>query len=373
MTTERAGKAADDRRLLAADHWFGIHRSGSSLSPAAFREWDRWISDPDNRAEYDELAVLNERLRRLPPPPLPSVSELKADSAYMPDDLDSATESLSEVQLVPTAAFMQAQRRRLMLGAIAIAIMLCCFGVLVHLWLSYPPSNPPIDSGRVYETKLGEQRRVELDEGSMITMRGDTRLRVRFVMHFRVAILERGEALFKVTPDPERPFRVFAGNGSVDAIGTEFDVRRYAEHIRVEVTDGVVHVATRARPIPGIETDAHPSHVAQSMAVRLKRGEEITYEMDGSASAPQFINIERVAERMAGFFVFEDQPLHQVIDEVQPDFPRQITLDATVARIRYHGSIKKETIEQWVRALPDLYPVEVLDSGPNSIEIRAKR
>src|SRR4051812_723149 len=100
MTTERAGKAADNRRLLAADHWLGIHRSRSSLSPVAYREWNRWISDPDNRAEYDELALLNERLRRLPPPPLPSVSELKADSAYMPDDLDSETESLSEVQPV---------------------------------------------------------------------------------------------------------------------------------------------------------------------------------------------------------------------------------------------------------------------------------
>jgi transmembrane sensor len=291
----------------------------------------------------------------------------------MPDDLESVTESLSEVQPVPTAAFMQAQRRQVMPGAIAIAIMLCCLVGLVHLWRSYPPSNPPIDSGRVYETKLGEQRRVVLDEESMITMRGDTRLRVRFVKHFRIATLERGEALFKVTRDPERPFRVFAGNGSVEAVGTEFDVRRYAERIRVEVTDGAVDVATRAHPIPGIATDAHPSHVAQSMAVRLKRGEEITYEMDGSAGATQFINIRRVAERMAGFFVFEDQSLHQVIDEVQPDFPRQIILDATAARIRYHGSIKKETIEQWVRALPDLYPVEVLDSASNSIVIRAKR
>jgi transmembrane sensor len=54
--------------------------------------------------------------------------------------------------------------------------------------------------------------------------------------------LERGEAMFKVTKDPSRPFIVNAGGAVARAVGTRFGVERREDRIRVTVAEGKVAV-----------------------------------------------------------------------------------------------------------------------------------
>jgi len=52
-----------------------------------------------------------------------------------------------------------------------------------------------------------------------------------FTRSRRSVILGRGEALFEVAHDSARPFVVIAGNGSITAVGTTFDVRKDADRV----------------------------------------------------------------------------------------------------------------------------------------------
>ena len=80
----------------------------------------------------------------------------------------------------------------------------------------------------VYGTRVGEQQLVQLDDGSTVRLDTGSEIRVRFDQGRRRVSLERGQALFTVAPDRSRPFVVEAGEASVTAIGTVFDVRREA-------------------------------------------------------------------------------------------------------------------------------------------------
>src|SRR3546814_16267234 len=56
----------------------------------------------------------------------------------------------------------------------------------------------------------------------------------------RALVLERGEVMFGVAHDSQRPFRVEAGNGTVTALGTRLQIRREPAQVTVTLLAGSV-------------------------------------------------------------------------------------------------------------------------------------
>jgi len=94
-----------------------------------------------------------------------------------------------------------------------------------------------------YTTAVGEQFQVKLQDGSLVLLNTDSRVRVQYTRGARDIELLKGEALFTVEHDPRRPFRVSTGTAIVDALGTQFGVYRQAMQTVVEVVEGDVNVS----------------------------------------------------------------------------------------------------------------------------------
>lgn len=83
----------------------------------------------------------------------------------------------------------------------------------------------PWRPGITYDTGVGEQRIVVLQDGSRLSLNTSTRIRVDFGKAQRTVHVERGEALFEVAKDASRPFVVKAVETDVVATGTAFLVQ----------------------------------------------------------------------------------------------------------------------------------------------------
>jgi hypothetical protein len=59
--------------------------------------------------------------------------------------------------------------------------------------------------------------------------------------------------------------------------------------------------------------------------------------------------------------VYHGSPLPEVIEDIQPYMQRRIVVDATAAEFQYSGIVKREDIGAWIRDLPSIYPVTVVD------------
>ena len=81
------------------------------------------------------------------------------------------------------------------------------------------------DNTRVLTTAIGEQRAVRLADRSVVHLNTDSRVEIRFTDEAREVRLTRGEALFTVERDVNRPFRVLADGIRVEALDTQFNVR----------------------------------------------------------------------------------------------------------------------------------------------------
>ena len=137
-------------------------------------------------------------------------------------------------------------RRKAMLPAFSVATILAIVAVAPTILsrndapTSYEAQvNVPL----VFKTAKGEHQKHSLEDGSVITLNTDSYVEVAFTEGQRDIRLLKGEALFSVAHDEQRPFLVFANDGIVRAVGTEFSVHITDLAVEVIVSEGSVELS----------------------------------------------------------------------------------------------------------------------------------
>jgi transmembrane sensor len=101
-----------------------------------------------------------------------------------------------------------------------------------------------------YRTQIGEMRVVPLNDGSVVFLNTNSEIVVRYSQSRRDIELIRGEALFDVAKNKQRPFIVRTGATQVRAVGTSFSVKVLPNQpVQVLVREGVVEVKRQDIPV----------------------------------------------------------------------------------------------------------------------------
>lgn len=190
-------------------------------------------------------------------------------------------------------------RRSVLIGGLAGATALL---LIAGAWLW---------SGRgAFTTDVGEQRVIQLADGSKVNLDTDSRIRVRFTNGERRIDLDHGQALFDVAPALERPFVVYAGDARVTAVGTVFDVRRAGETVSVTLVSGVIDVAA-----PEMATGGR--RMAAGQQTRVSR----------SAISTRAVDVAAETSWTSGRLIFSDIPLEQAVSEMNRYLTDKIEID----------------------------------------------
>jgi transmembrane sensor len=165
-----------------------------------------------------------------------------------------------------------------------------------------------------YATTVGEQRTVELADGSVVYVNTDTRMNVRYTDRAREIRLRSGEALFKVERDSQRPFRVHVGDTVVQAVGTQFNVYRRSGEIKVAVIEGVVQVSKEGNSLLPAVTP-HGDMESIGTPKRLSAGQALKVAANGKLARAVRVNVGQVTAWRQGRLVFEWETLGTIADE----------------------------------------------------------
>ena len=164
---------------------------------------------------------------------------------------------------------------------------------------------------QTYATSAGEQRSVKLTDGSVLQLNTQSRVQVNFKQSSRDIRLLEGEALFTVAHQAERPFRVHAGDTIVQALGTEFNVRRRNGGTTVSVVEGLVKVSMRVEPNALLSRSSAPVPAAE----KLSAGEQADIAADGAIAKHAKPNIADAIAWRERRLVFRDNTLADIIAE----------------------------------------------------------
>ncbi|MDM3872018.1 FecR domain-containing protein [Porticoccus sp. W117] len=229
-----------DRSIDEAAQWFVVMQADdhSQHEREAFAEW--LLSSRNHVMSYMKIAMLGDDIASLKEADFPGAEQLKAvlraddSSAEVVELFDSDTATINNVRHQTSAGSThKALFRWPVMAAAAVMIVAVC---LTLLWptLSSSPT--------MYQTAIGEQSSLVLEDGSTITMNTLTQVKVDYSGTYRDLYLQNGEALFDVAKKPSRPFRVHVDGVVVTAIGTQFNIRQLAGTVETTLLEGVVEV-----------------------------------------------------------------------------------------------------------------------------------
>ena len=210
MSEQSLTQAEFDAITDAAAHWcMRLHAHDcTDTERQAFAQWRD--ADPRHALEYAAMLEIWDVSEHLPrPEQLPTLSRLPVRSRWQRLAIAAAVCALA----VPTAAYSGWQ-----LG-----------------WLP--------DSYERFEAQ-GALRQVTLSDGSQVELNLGTVLTYSNYKDQRRVTLKQGEAFFRVSHDTRHPFVVKAADGQIRVTGTQFNVWKYQDQVRVTLLEGSVLVTS---------------------------------------------------------------------------------------------------------------------------------
>ncbi len=222
-----------------------------------------------------------------------------------------------------------------------------------------------------YFTAIGEQRWVDLPDGSIVRINTNSRLQVNFSEDARDVILQQGEAYFEVAAS-SRPFVVTAGRGYIAALGTAFAVRLSDNNvIKVDVTEGSVVVTTTRDFMDIAEPDF--SFVAEDGTSRVANAGDVVHigESIDLVRSVEPILLERELAWRDGMLLFDGDSLESVIAEVSRYTSVEIVIaEPTLRDLKIGGYFRTGDTDILLSTLESSFAVEVDYIRPDLVYIR---
>lgn len=215
----------------------------------------------------------------------------------------------------------------------------------------------------VYRTRVGQRLTFNLPDGSIATLNTNSILKVAYEDGERGVKLLRGQALFEVAKNKQVPFRVYAGDRRITAVGTVFDVRLDGDTVKVALVEGAVRVA----PVKASVTAGGPAQ-----QVDLTAGEML----EAQRAAPMIVaaaDVHRAVTWKSGIIEFAGEPLAEAVDEMNRYTEHPIRIgDPSIAGLRVSGVFRTGEPELFARMVSEVVPVAV-ERGPNGTTILKER
>jgi len=279
--------------------------------------WKNWVSENPDCAENIKIAkafllTLQEK-----------------DIFLSNDDLSLITDKIVEESplIIPfwrNTAFKFA-------ASILLILSICFLGVK---YFGQESSNmtsgkitPNLSSNYVEEENINkEKKQVTLEDGSQITLYPKSKIRYpkKFSAQLREVYLI-GQAFFKVTKNPKRPFWVYTNHISTQVLGTSFMVKAFEneKNIKVEVHSGKVSVYRRE--------DLEKAKLQQKnelVGIILTPNQEVDYSIIDARLLKSIINRPEVLiANSSNHFNFDETPISEVFGILEKTYGISIIFD----------------------------------------------
>ena len=161
---------------------------------------------------------------------------------------------------------------------------------------------------RDVNTEIGVWRTVTLSDGSVVNVGPLSHLSFDFTQTQRNVYLTKGEAIFEVAKNPQRPFLVNTDLAVVRAVGTRFEVRRRDDgRVLVTVKEGKVQVMQGAAvQIPILHGKQRAERVAAT-TLALAKDEQIVISPQVWPQKAESVIASNELSWAEGHFTFDER------------------------------------------------------------------
>ncbi len=180
--------------------------------------------------------------------------------------------------------------------------------------------------------------RLALPDGTRVWLNSNSQL--EYPLNFKKSLREvklKGEAYFEVAHDKNRPFRVQASNGTIEVLGTAFDLNDYNKDIsKVTLVNGSIRVLQ-----------------GTNKSSQIYPGQQASFEKEKISIATA--NVEKEISWRQGYFFFDHDPIEDIMSTISRWYGIEVHFKGKMPKKSYGGSIKRTvTLAKALDILKDL-------------------
>mgnify|MGYP000170989171 CR=1 FL=1 len=343
MTTGNSHPQMDIRQVEAeARQWFML-RAERNLTAEEQSAYDTWMQQVHNRSAYRQLEQIDRSLAALAAGEDGARLRQRGGFDEFMDKLRGLFGNLAGAGPVAGVAFA------------------CTLMLAVGVVYLTPVQQEA--GAQAYASELAQQRIVTLEDGSVVTLGGDSAIEAQFTEDRRSVKLLRGQAFFEVAKDAARPFFVNATGAEIRVVGTRFDVRAGNAHnpaVKVTVEEGIVDVASRS---------ARGAESGPGAKVRLVAGQRVSVN-EQQLSTVETVDAAQVAGWRQGKFSYRDAPLSEVVADANRYRKNRIVIGTReLENLRVTTAFNADQADTLVAMLEQSLPVRVFKEPDGRVVI----
>jgi len=269
--------------------------------------------------------------------------------------------------------------RRLVLGSTSIAAIFCVaffLGAISKYHRNIINSDPSLTASYTeVKAPLGARSEIRLSDGTEVMLNAGSSIKYQSNYNSlnRKLILE-GEAYFKVAMNADLPLVVDAGNISIKATGTEFNVKAYSDDGIIETTlvDGKVEISQKGNNgndrVLVLEPNQKAIYALKSDQLTLEKIKEIeplavkpaAISIDKLLVSPN-TDVEQVTAWTKNKLIIRSENLESLCTKLQRKYNVTfIFRDEEIKKYHFTGVLLDETFQQVMDVIKLVAPIDYL-------------
>ena len=175
-------------------------------------------------------------------------------------------------------------------------------------------------------TARGNQYVLVLSDGSKVWLNAASSMRFPTAFKGKERKVEiTGEAYFEIARNPAMPFRVVAGGGEIEVLGTHFNVNAYSDESSVKTTllEGAVAVKK------------------EKARVTLSPGQQAGFSADKGTISLKEVDVARETAWKDGYFYFDNTDIYMLMRQAARWYDVEVTFKGKVTEDGFSGKISR--------------------------------
>lgn len=218
-----------------------------------------------------------------------------------------------------------------------------------YLYRNFFDTNYTVQTVKV---PFGAKSVIMLTDGTEVILNAGSKLEYTslFGRKAREVSLE-GEAYFKVTKNPKKPFIVKTTGLVVKAYGTEFNVKSYADDKSIQATLIKGRIGVR-KSIPGLDTKFREFMLKPNEQVILHKADSLSTSKNGKLFITKNINTDLYTSWINDKVQVKSVSLKELVVKLERKYNVKINIeDKELEEKKFTGILENETIEQVLQVL----------------------
>ncbi|WP_323590211.1 FecR family protein [Aliarcobacter butzleri] len=307
--------------LKEAQNWLSCVQEGKNIY--LNEEFLSWIKNEEHKKIFEEEKLFRQMFLNLPK-----------------EDKEKLSNQVKE----------ELKKERFLNKIKIITPFVACFMIVIFVYIFHFKDN---FSQNIYsENKIIQD--ILMPDNSKITLDAKTNIKVAYSKNKREVFLEKGKALFEVSPNKQKPFFVKSDDIFVKVVGTKFEVNKKQDRVNISVLEGIVDINHNDLKV-----------------TQLKKGDVLEIKNDGKIEKLGKVSVDKMASWENEKLIFHQTPLFEVINEFSKYTNKNIELNLKkIDRYLITGEFNIYEFDKFVKLLPYIYPIKVEQIEQNRVILK---